>query len=152
MSEFCAANSVNVKEKQLQSSTLFVTPMFAFYHFVYWRYWPLLRSHQSQTVGFQAIIGTAAEVCSQVNSSGKVKVHFIYQDSSFYQTQQWANWYFGPLKLPFSHMVRTSLFPPVHLQYIDLVEILFNVLCWKVLKREDHALAIQCNTTSVVAQ
>lgn len=90
--------------------------------------WPLWRSHQSQTVGFQAIIGTAVEVCSWVDSSGKVKVHFIYQDSPSYQTQQWANWYFRPLKLPFSHKAGT-----VHKQDIHFGAVLLVVLCYSRL-------------------
>lgn len=72
--------------------------------------WPRWRSHRPQTVGFQAIIGAGVEVCSRVDSSGKVKVHFIYQDFSSYQTQQWANWYFRSLKLPFNHKTGTLCF------------------------------------------
>lgn len=93
-----------VKEKLLHSAALylFFSSSFAFACVDAWEKiiacWPLWRSHQSQTVGFQAIIGAGVEVCSRVDSSGKVKVHFIYQDFSSYQTQQWAN--SGPWNCP----------------------------------------------------
>lgn len=68
-------------------------------------HWPLQRSTQSQTAGFQTLIVTQVAVCCWVNSSVRVKVHFIHQDSSSNQPQQQANCY--SLRVPLSHWTRT---------------------------------------------
>lgn len=86
--------------------------------------WPLWQSHQSQTV-------SAVEVCSWADSSEKVKVCFIYQDSSSYQTQQWANWYFRFLKLPFSHKAGSLSFQqyPRHTTVSGVISFKYCFVC-----------------------
>lgn len=111
--------------------------------------WPLWRSHLSRTVGIQAITDAGAEVCSPVDSSGKVKVHFIYQDFSSYRTQQWAN--SGSWNCPLA--TRLGLFVSSSAQATHSLfgTMLLVALCVLLVKKVDHPVAMHCIPFPLVA-
>lgn len=89
-----------------------------------------------QTEGFLAITGARVQVCSLVDSSGKVKAHFIYQDFSSYTPQQTANWYIRCVKLSFGHKAWThcllqctsNTFTAVHCNMIGYIVTVVKVM------------------------